>query len=82
MALNLYIWLEIGVADKTRIHLIGEGMEDIPTDKSNLIYEIAQRVFQQAGKSYPELEITMYSEIPLARGLGSSASAIVGALAP
>jgi homoserine kinase len=80
MALNLYIWMEIGVADKTRIHLIGEGMEDIPTDKSNLIYEIAQRVFQQAGKSHPELEITMYSEIPLARGLGSSASAIVGAL--
>ena len=28
----------------------------------------------------PELHISMYSDIPLTRGLGSSASAIVGAL--
>ena len=38
-------------------------------------------VFEKAGVSHPELEISMYSEIPLTRGLGSSASAIVGALA-
>jgi homoserine kinase len=37
-------------------------------------------VFREAGVSMPELNVAMYSEIPLTRGLGSSASAIVGAL--
>jgi homoserine kinase len=41
---------------------------------------VAQLVFEEAGVDVPELHIAMYSDIPLARGLGSSASAIVGAL--
>ncbi|MDF2961704.1 MAG: homoserine kinase [Paenibacillus sp.] len=61
--------------------LIGDQMKGIPTDKSNLIYEVAQMVFEKAGVEHPELEISMYSDIPLTRGLGSSAAAIVGGLA-
>ena len=81
MALNLYAWIDMAISDQTTIHLIGDQMNGIPTDKSNLIYKVAQMVFEQAGVSHPELDITMYSDIPLTRGLGSSASAIVGALA-
>lgn len=81
MALNLYAWIDMAISDETMIHLIGDQMYGIPTDKSNLIYKVAQMVFEQAGVSHPELDITMYSDIPLTRGLGSSASAIVGALA-
>lgn len=81
MALDLYAWIEMSIAEETKIHLIGEQMDGIPTDKSNLIYEVAQMVFAKAGVEHPELEISMYSDIPLTRGLGSSASAIVGALA-
>lgn len=81
MALNLYAWIEMGLADTTRIHLIGEQMEGIPADKSNLVYKVAQMVFERAGVRHPELEIAMYSDIPLTRGLGSSASAIVGGMA-
>ncbi|SDN56022.1 homoserine kinase [Paenibacillus sp. yr247] len=81
MALNLFAWIDLAISDQTTIHLIGDQMNGIPTDKSNLIYKVAQMVFQEAGVSLPELDITMYSEIPLTRGLGSSASAIVGALA-
>lgn len=81
MALNLYAWIDMAISDETTIHLIGDQMYGIPTDKSNLIYKVAQMVFEQAGVSHPELDITMYSDIPLTRGLGSSASAIVGALA-
>ncbi len=80
MALQLHAWIEIGLAQETRIQLWGHHMKDVPTDKSNLIYEVAQLLFQEAGISHPELEISMYSEIPLTRGLGSSASAIIGAL--
>lgn len=81
MALDLYAWIEMCLADETRIHLIGDHLDGIPTDKSNLIYKIAQMVFEKAGVRHPELEISMYSDIPLTRGLGSSASAIVGGLA-
>jgi len=81
MALNLYAYIDMAIADKTTFDLIGDQMNGIPTDKSNLIYTVAQMVFEQAGVSHPELYIAMYSDIPLTRGLGSSASAIVGALA-
>ena len=81
MALSLYAWLEMKPAEQTTFHLHGDHLTGLPTDKSNLLYEVAQMVFNEAGVIVPELEISMYSEIPLTRGLGSSASAIVGALA-
>lgn len=80
MALSLYAWIEMRPANTTAFHLYGDELRGIPTDKSNLIYKVAQSVFKEAGVQIPELEISMYSEIPLTRGLGSSASAIVGAL--
>lgn len=82
MALNLYSWIEMGIAEgETSIALYGDHMEGIPKDKSNLVYQVAQLVFQEAGVSCPELDIAMYSDIPLTRGLGSSASAIIGSMA-
>lgn len=81
MALSLYAWLEIKPATETTFHLYGDHLTGLPADKSNLIYQVAQMVFDEAGVSVPELDISMYSDIPLTRGLGSSASAIVGALA-
>ncbi|MEF2968034.1 homoserine kinase [Paenibacillus sp. M1] len=80
MALTLYAWIEMKPAESTVFHLYGDNLDGLPKDKSNLIYKVAQSVFKEAGVSVPELEISMYSDIPLTRGLGSSASAIVGAL--
>ncbi|MBB3131838.1 homoserine kinase [Paenibacillus rhizosphaerae] len=81
MALSLYAWIEMKEAEQTVFHLYGDEMQGIPRDKSNLLYQVAQQVFERAGVHVPELEISMYSDIPLTRGLGSSATAIVGALA-
>ncbi|ANY70361.1 homoserine kinase [Paenibacillus sp. BIHB 4019] len=80
MALSLYAWVEMSAAEHTVFRLYGDEMTGIPEDKSNLIYKVAQLVFKEAGVQVPELDIAMYSNIPLTRGLGSSASAIVGAL--
>jgi len=80
MALSLYAWLELSVSNKTEIVLYGDGMDGIPTDETNLVYKIAQQVFTKAGFQEQPIKISMYSDIPLTRGLGSSASAIVGAL--
>ncbi|SMF89168.1 homoserine kinase [Paenibacillus uliginis N3/975] len=81
MALSLYAWIEMKQDDRTAFHLYGDEMKGVPEDKSNLIYKVAQMVFDEAGISVPELAISMCSDIPLTRGLGSSASAIVGSLA-
>lgn len=80
MALNLYAWIEMEFAERTEFELLGDQMRGIPADKSNLVYTVAQQVFAKAGMPEQELKISMYSEIPLTRGLGSSASAICGAL--
>ncbi|OKP83880.1 homoserine kinase [Paenibacillus helianthi] len=81
MALSLYAWIEMEESADTVFHLYGDEMAGVATDKSNLLYQVAQMVFAEAGVEIPELSITMYSEIPLTRGLGSSASAIVGGMA-
>ncbi|MBO7745499.1 homoserine kinase [Paenibacillus sp. MWE-103] len=81
MALSLYSWIEMEpVEGNTVVELYGDDLGGIPTDKTNLIYKVAQMVFAEAGVDMPELRIAMYSDIPLTRGLGSSATAIVGAL--
>ncbi|WP_138752386.1 homoserine kinase [Paenibacillus sinopodophylli] len=81
MALSLYAWIEMSVSKQTEFHFYGDQMRGLPRDKSNLIYKVAQLVFKEAGVHVPELSISMHSDIPLTRGLGSSASAIIGALA-
>ncbi|MBB6674256.1 homoserine kinase [Cohnella nanjingensis] len=80
MALSLYEWIDLRPAAETTITLYGDNLEGVPRDKSNLVYEVAQAVFARAGREVPELAIGIRSDIPLTRGLGSSASAIVGAL--
>ncbi|CAM4198158.1 homoserine kinase [Paenibacillus endophyticus] len=80
MALSLYAWIELRVSEQTEYQFYGDQMRGLPKDKSNLIYKVAQLVFKEAGVQVPELSISMHSDIPLTRGLGSSASAIVGAL--
>ena len=81
MALSLYTWIGMRESQETVITLHGDGLSGVSVDKSNLVYKVAQLLFAEAGILMPELEIDMYSDIPLTRGLGSSASAIVGALA-
>jgi len=80
MAFQLYTELTMTLADQTVIKLIGKEMEGLQADKSNLIYQTAAVLFTKAGLPVPELEIEVESDIPLTRGLGSSAAAIVGAL--
>lgn len=80
MALALFAWVSLAPAETTRVTLYGDNLDGVPLDKTNLVYEVAQAVFERAGVSIPELDITIRSDIPLTRGLGSSASAIVGAL--
>jgi homoserine kinase len=80
MALSMYAWIEMAPAEQTKLMMSGAQMRELPADKSNLLFQMAQLLYQEAGIKMPELEISVHSEIPLTRGLGSSAAAVVGAL--
>jgi len=83
MALSLYSWIEVAETDdgKARLELFGKELAGVSADGDNLIWKAVRRVFDEAGVPLPALHIGFCTEIPLARGLGSSANAIVGGLA-
>ncbi len=54
--------------------------EDIPRDENNLAYKAIELLYNSIGQVPSELKINIQSGIPITRGLGSSASVIVGAL--
>ncbi|MDI3280954.1 MAG: homoserine kinase [Bacillota bacterium] len=58
----------------------GEGCEEIPPGAENLVLTAAQRVWERAGRRPTSAHVHLENRIPLARGLGSSAAAIVGGL--
>ena len=55
-------------------------LEHIPLDETSIIYKAVELLYNSIGQSPSELKITVQSQIPVARGLGSSASVIVGGL--
>ena len=57
-----------------------EDISDIPTDKTNIIYKAIELLYNFIGQVPNELKITIKTQIPISRGLGSSASVIVGGL--
>ena len=85
MALDLWNWLEVipaadFVAGCHSVEIVGHGAGELATDSSNLIYRSMQFLYQEAGQELPPVRLRCDNEIPLARGLGSSAAAIAGGL--
>ncbi|MGF1480849.1 MAG: homoserine kinase [Cyanophyceae cyanobacterium] len=52
----------------------------VSTNKRNLLYRAFTKFYQYVGQPVPGVEIEIQLGVPLARGLGSSATAIVGGL--
>jgi homoserine kinase len=72
-----------GAAGDISIVVEGEGLSELPTDKSNVMAGAVVRGLVAAGVADADrlsFEIKALNRIPLARGLGSSAAAFVGAL--
>lgn len=81
MAIKLYNTVEmVQLTAGLSIEVHGEGTPDIARDESNVVYRAAMRLFTQVGFNPGGLRIRLINNIPVARGLGSSASAIVGGL--
>jgi homoserine kinase len=59
----------------------GEGAAELPADETNLVVRSMARLALDSGKEMPPLSIRCRNGIPLERGLGSSAAAVIGGLA-
>ena len=75
VALECYVEVEVVPADRLTVRATGEGA-DLPADATHLAARVAAEV---AG--HDRLRITLHSDIPLARGLGSSAALAAAAAA-
>ncbi len=81
LALNLYIELVMSSGNDTdSVELLGE-MDGIGTEPSNnLIMRASSLVFERARKRPEGLMLKIFNSIPIGKGLGSSASAIVAGM--
>lgn len=61
-----------------QINVLGPGV--LSTGADNLLYQSFVKLYEDLGKKVPSVQIDIVMEVPLARGLGSSATAIVGGL--
>ena len=69
-----------GEAPGPRIVVRGEGIDELPTDDTNLIYKTVLRFFEVIGRPAPAFAMETRNLIPLTGGLGSSSAALVGGL--
>lgn len=68
--------IEINIIDETN----EQNVLSIPTDENNIVYKAIELLYNSIGQTPSELKITIKTNIPIARGLGSSAAVIVGGL--
>lgn len=62
------------------IAVTGAEAERVQTDTNNLLYQAFVKCYEYIGQTPPPVKMAIELGVPLARGLGSSATAIVGGL--
>ncbi|MFJ9780557.1 homoserine kinase [Amycolatopsis sp. NPDC101161] len=85
MALGLYDVVEVRVIDAgLKVEVIDAGaggVEDVPTDETHLVVRAIRETCAHLGAEPPGLHLRCHNAIPHARGLGSSAAAVVSGVA-
>ncbi|EON71145.1 homoserine kinase [Lysinibacillus sphaericus] len=80
LGLSLYLKLDVSLQDSWEIiHLDENGPSEFELEE-HLLYVIAKKIADQYSKQLPPCRVKMTSELPLARGLGSSAAVIVAGI--
>jgi homoserine kinase len=83
VGLALALYLRVTVEDATERFVInptGEGAAAVERGEANLIARVARFVAERRGRAISGARLAVESEIPLARGLGSSSSAIIAGI--
>jgi homoserine kinase len=77
---NQFRFTQLDPGEALQISAKGEGAADLTTDETNFVYRSFRQLFDHLQQPVPPVRIEIDASIPLARGLGSSATAIVGGL--
>ncbi len=84
LACTIYNELELTLNDNSELIIenFGDGADDIPKDESNMVWQAIKTTLKKAEVDSDEIggHLRMWSEVPLSRGLGSSATAIVAGI--
>ncbi len=82
LALSIYNYIEAEETDSGLTIEIKDAQtrEFLPTNERNLVYSSMKYLFEKANYSPKGLHLTLESQVPVTRGLGSSSACIVGGL--
>lgn len=80
LALALYLEVRGSFSERWEVIPLSEDLKVFPADETNYIVSIAKKVAEAYNKELRPCRMTVCSDIPLTRGLGSSASAIVAGI--
>jgi len=80
LALGRYLRISIQPADELQIEANGVDAGLIPTTGDNLICRVAAATAERRNRTLPPYHLKIENEIPLARGMGSSAAAIIAGI--
>lgn len=80
LALDLHLTVEARESTKTTISWAGEGAAEVPLTRRNLIIRAAEEPFTGWSRPLNGLELRVRNDIPIGRGLGSSAAAIIAGI--
>jgi homoserine kinase len=80
LAVDLANEVELDTEAEPAVVVEGEGAGELPEDASNMVFRSMAYLAREAGGSMPPFRLTCRNAIPLERGLGSSAAAVVGGL--
>lgn len=77
LALSVYLTCRFRPAPSLAIRATGRDAAQISTGGDNLIWQTALNVARDTGSPLPPIELEIHNDIPLGKGMGSSAAALV-----
>lgn len=80
LSLPLFTTLTVTPQAVTEVVPLGPELAGTPADESNYVYQAMLLAARQAACDLPPARIEIQTEVPLARGLGSSAAALVAGI--
>ncbi|WP_221090184.1 homoserine kinase [Deinococcus aquaedulcis] len=80
LSVPLYTTVRVTPQAVTEVVPLGPELAATPADESNYVYRAMQLAARRVGRPLPPARVEIETEVPLARGLGSSAAALVAGI--
>lgn len=80
LSVPMFTTLRVTPQDNTEVVPMGTELEGTPADESNYVFKAMLLPARRVGRELPPARIEIETEVPLARGLGSSAAALVAGI--